>query len=272
MSNQHPSLTPFATKHIGMINWLGLWTLYKKEVWRFFKIFGQTIIAPAVTTFMFMMIFTLALSSAGGRAPIGIPYETFLAPGLVIMAILQNAYANTSSSFMTAKMQGNIVDLLMAPIGAGELTIAFSMAAVTRGIFIALMVIITMHFFTDIPYSHLWAMIYFGLVASFMLAFMGIIVGIWAEKWDQAASIQNFIIMPLSFLSGTFYSIDRLNGFWFTVSQFNPFFYLIDGFRYGMIGKSEADPMVGVIFTLSLTILLWFVCYKLIRSGYKLRP
>jgi ABC-2 type transport system permease protein len=271
MSEKQPDLIPFGTKRIGMINWLGLWTLYKKEVWRFFKIFGQTILAPAITTFMFMMIFTLALSSAGGRSQVGIPYETFLAPGLVMMAILQNAYANTSSSFMTAKMQGNIVDLLMAPIGAGELIIAFTLAAVTRGVFIGLVVIITMHFFTDIPYSHIGALLYFGLAASFMLSFLGILSGIWAEKWDQAAAVQNFIIMPLSFLSGTFYSIDRLSGFWYNVSQYNPFFYLIDGFRYGMIGKSEADPMIGVAFTLSLTIILWFLCYLLIRSGYKLK-
>jgi len=265
-----PDLHPYATKRIGAVNWLGVWTLYVKEVRRFFKVFGQTVMAPVVTTGLFMMIFTIALSG-GGRTSGEIAYPLFLAPGLAIMAVLQNSFANTISSMMSSKMQGNIIDLLLAPLGPGEITLAFVMAGVTRGILVGIFVISAMFIFTGLSFPNIWAILYFGISAAILLALIGLMAGIWAEKWDQSATISNFIIMPLSFLSGTFYSIDRLPGIWHTISQANPFFYLIDGFRYGFIDRAEGDLMTGILYIAALNIIFWIFCYKLLKSGYKLR-
>lgn len=265
-----PELHPYATKRIGTINRLGVWTLYVKEVRRFFKVFGQTVMAPVVTTGLFMMIFTIALSG-GGRYSGEIPFPMFLAPGLAIMSVLQNSFANTISSMMSSKMQGNIIDLLLAPLGPGEITLAFVMAGVTRGILVGFFVISAMFVFTEMNFPHIWAILYFGISAAMLLALIGLMAGIWAEKWDQSATISNFIIMPLAFLSGTFYSIDRLPGIWHSISQANPFFYLIDGFRYGFIDRAEGDLVTGVIYIGILNIICWIVCYKLLKSGYKLR-
>jgi len=265
------SLSPYAAKRIGPINWLGVWTLYKKEIHRFCKVFGQTVLSPVITTALFMTVFTVALGGSGRYAG-DISFELFLAPGLVIMAVLQNAFANTISSLMTAKMQGNIVDLLLAPIGAGEMTLAITMAAVTRAALVGVFVTLSMFLFVDLNIAHIWALLYYGLSAAIMLALLGIIAGIWAEKWEQSSSITNFIIVPLSFLSGTFYSIDRLPGIWHTISQLNPFFYLIDGFRYGIINHADGNLLIGIIYLAVLNSILGFVCYRMFSSGYKLRP
>ncbi|HEC01683.1 MAG: ABC transporter permease [Emcibacter sp.] len=265
------NLPAYGTKRIGAINWLGVWTLYTKEVRRFFKVVGQTVLSPVITTALFMTIFTIALG--GNRRYSGdIPFELFLAPGLVIMAVLQNAFANTISSLMTSKMQGNIVDLLLAPLGPGEMTLAFTLAAVTRAILVGGFVTASMFIFTSLSFPHIWALLYFGLSAAVMLALLGIMAGIWADKWEQSSSITNFVIVPLSFLSGTFYSIDRLPGIWHQISQLNPFFYLIDGFRYGIIDHADGNLMTGVIYIAILNILLGLACYRMFSSGYKLRP
>lgn len=265
------NLPAFATKKIGPINWLGVWTLYVKEVRRFLKVMGQTVLSPVITTSLFMTIFTIALGGSG-RYLGDIPFEQFLAPGLVTMAVLQNAFANTISSLMTSKMQGNIVDLLLAPLGPGEITLAFTLAAVTRATLVGIMVTTSMFLFVDLSFPNIWAVIYFGLSAAVMLALLGIMAGIWADKWEQSSSITNFIIVPLSFLSGTFYSIDRLPGIWHDISQLNPFFYLIDGFRYGIIDHADGNLVTGVIYIALLNITLSFICYHMFRSGYKLRP
>ncbi len=265
------SLSPYAAKRIGPINWLGVWTLYKKEIHRFCKVFGQTVLSPVITTALFMTVFTVALGGSGRYAG-DISFELFLAPGLVIMAVLQNAFANTISSLMTAKMQGNIVDLLLAPIGAGEMTLAITMAAVTRAALVGVFVTLSMFLFVDLNIAHIWALLYYGLSAAVMLALLGMIAGIWAEKWEQSSSITNFVIVPLSFLSGTFYSIDRLPGIWHTISQLNPFFYLIDGFRYGIIDQADGNLLIGIIYIAVLNSILGFVCYRMLSSGYKLRP
>lgn len=264
------NLPHFAEKRIGTINWLGVWTLYTKEVRRFFKVTGQTVLSPVITTALFMTVFTIALG--GSRRYSGdIPFALFLAPGLIIMAVLQNAFANTVSSLMTSKMQGNIIDLLLAPLGPGETTLAFTMAGVTRGVLVGVFVSLSMFFFTDMAFPNLWAVLYFSLSAAIMLALLGIIVGIWSEKWEQSSSITNFVIVPLSFLSGTFYSIDRLPGIWHSISQFNPFFYLIDGFRYGITDHADGNILTGVIYIAVLNAILWLVCYRMFKSGYKLR-
>ncbi|PCI34501.1 MAG: multidrug ABC transporter permease [Alphaproteobacteria bacterium] len=265
------NLPSFGSKRIGAINWLGVWTLYSKEVRRFCKVAGQTVFSPVITTALFMTIFTIALGGSG-RTIGEIPFGQFLAPGLVTMAILQNAFANTISSLMTSKMQGNIVDLLLAPLGPGEMTLAFTAAAVTRAALVGTCVTLSMLLFVDMSFSHIWALLYFGLSAAVMLALLGIMAGIWAEKWEQSSSITNFVIVPLSFLSGTFYSIDRLPGIWHDLSQLNPFFYLIDGFRYGMIDRADGNLMTGVVYIAVLNIILGLFCYRMFSTGYKLRP
>ncbi|RMF09449.1 MAG: multidrug ABC transporter permease [Alphaproteobacteria bacterium] len=261
----------YAVRRIGRVNWGGLYTLYLKEVWRFFKVITQTVVAPAVTTLLFMAIFTLALGGQG-RGVAGIPFEMFLAPGLIVMAILQNAFANTSSSIMIAKVQGNIVDVLMPPLSAGELTFAYTMGGVTRGLLVGVVVGVAMLLFTPIHVEHWWAVLYFSLNAALMLSLLGILTGIWAEKFDHTAAVTNFVVTPLSFLSGTFYSIDRLPGVWRDVSQFNPFFYMIDGVRYGFIGRADGSIATGVAVLAALNVALWVLCHALFKSGYKLRP
>ena len=261
---------PYAERRIGRVNWRGLYTLYLKEIWRFWKVITQTVLAPAVTTLLFMAIFTLAIGNRG-RVAADIPFESFLAPGLIVMAILQNAFANTSSSIMIAKVQGNIVDVLMPPLSAGELTFAYAMGGVTRGILVGLVVAVALVPFVHTGFSHIWAVVYFSLGAALMLSLLGILTGIWAEKFDHTAAITNFVITPLSFLSGTFYSIERLPDLWGKISQFNPFFYMIDGVRYGFIGRSDGSILTGVLVVAGLNLTLWILCHKLFKSGYKLR-
>jgi ABC-2 type transport system permease protein len=260
----------YAERRIGHVNWRGLYTLYLKEVWRFWKVITQTVLAPAVTTLLFMAIFTLAIGNRG-RVDADIPFESFLAPGLIVMAVLQNAFANTSSSIMIAKVQGNIVDVLMPPLSAGELTFAYAMGGVTRGILVGLIVALALAPFLHTGLSHIWAVLYFSIGAALMLSLLGMLTGIWAEKFDHTAAITNFVITPLSFLSGTFYSIDRLPGLWGQVSQFNPFFYMIDGVRYGFIGRSDGSILTGVLVVAGLNLALWILCHHLFKSGYKLR-
>ncbi|MDG1021442.1 MAG: ABC transporter permease [Emcibacteraceae bacterium] len=270
MANGDNSINEFQSKRMGSFNWSGFRTLYEKEVRRYLKVFGQTVGAPVVTTLMFMMIFTLALGGSD-RYMGDIPYSVFLAPGLIIMSVLQNSFANTSSSIIGSKMQGNIVDILLAPLGAKEIAMGYAFGGITRGLMVGCSVMIAMSFMTDLSFTHLWAILYFGLSGSMMLSLLGIMTGIWGQRFDQTSAISNFVIMPLSFLSGTFYSIDRLSGVWFQISQLNPFFYLIDGFRYGFTGQAEANTMVGALYILGINITLWVCCYRMFKSGYKLR-
>ena len=270
MSLKEKTINDFGTKRIGSFNWLGFRTLYEKEVRRYCKVFGQTVGAPVLTTLIFMMIFTLALGGTD-RYMGDVPYSVFLAPGLIIMSILQNSFANTSSSLIGSKMMGNIVDILLAPLGAKEIVMGYALGGITRGLMVGFFVTISMSFITDISLAHLWAILYFGISGAMMLSLLGVMTGVWGQRFDQTSAISNFVIMPLSFLSGTFYSIDRLSGVWYQISQANPFFYLIDGFRYGFTGQAEANPMIGVLYILSLNIILWIWCYKMFKSGYKLR-
>jgi ABC-2 type transport system permease protein len=270
MPGSEKAINEFKKKRMGSFNWSGFRTLYEKEVRRYCKVFGQTVGAPVITTLMFMMIFTLALG--GNDRYIGdIPYSVFLAPGLIIMSILQNSFANTASSIIGSKMQGNIVDILLAPLGAKEISLAYALGGITRGVMVGFFVLISMSIMTDLSFTHIWAILYFSVSGAMMLSLLGIMTGIWGQRFDQTSAISNFVIMPLSFLSGTFYSIERLSGIWYNISQVNPFFYLIDGFRYGFTGRAEADPMIGVCYILAINIVLWISCYKMFKSGYKLR-
>lgn len=262
-----PMLT---TRRIGPINWIGLRTLYVKEVRRFLKVFSQTILAPAVTTLIFMTIFALALG--GAVRTIGdVPFMIFLAPGLVMMAIVQNSFANTSSTIMIGKVQGCIVDVLMPPLSPSELTLAFAMGGVSRGILVAIVTATAMSVYVPLAIYDYAALIFYALAASMMLSLMGLIAGIWAEKFDSMAAVTNFMITPLAFLSGTFYSVERLPEPWFTVSQINPFFYMIDGFRYAFIGRADGSLLIGILILTISNALLWFTVRRMFVNGYKLK-
>jgi ABC-2 type transport system permease protein len=264
------ALLPPRLRSFGAVNWIGLWTLYVKEVRRFFKVFMQTVAAPVVTTLLFLAIFLLALGG-GGRQIAGIPYVEFLVPGLIMMAITQNAFANTSSSLVIGKMQGNIVDVLTPPLSPAELTIGMALGGATRGAIVGLVVGLVLTPIAAIHVSSLAAILFYGIAASLLMSLLGIIAGLWADKFDHIATITNFVVTPLTFLSGTFYSIGQLPEPWRLVAHLNPFFYMIDGFRYGFTGLAEASLVVGVTLMalLDLALLAW--CHRLFVTGYKLK-
>ncbi len=265
----------FGARRFGAVNWLGLWTLYVKEVRRFLKVITQTVIAPVVSTLLFLVVFTQAFGAAR-PAVAGVPFVEFLAPGLMMMAILTNAFTNSSSSILIGKVQGNIVDVLMPPLSAAELTVAFVAGAATRGLLVGFITGVTSAAFmaatgAEMRIEALWPIVYFSLAAAIIFALLGVIGGVWAEKFDNLAAVTNFVITPLTFLSGTFYSIERLPAPFQTASHYNPVFYLIDGFRSGFTGVAESHLGIGVLMTLTLMIALAIWCYALLRSGYKLK-
>jgi ABC-2 type transport system permease protein len=251
-------------------NWTGVRTLYMREVRRFIKVKTQTILAPMVTTLLFLAIFSLAL---GGRTRMigDVPLLEFLAPGLIMMAIAQNAFANSSSSIIVAKIQGNIVDTLMPPFSSHELTFGIAMGGATRGLMVGVFVSIGMIVFVDIKIMHFSFLFYHAIMAALMLSLLGLIGGIWAEKFDQMSALTNFIITPLSFLSGTFYSIQRLPEEIQLLAHFNPFFYMIDGFRYGMLDQADGSLLAGIIVMAAINVFLWGVSVWMFSSGYKLK-
>jgi ABC-2 type transport system permease protein len=266
-----PRAKAYSERRIGAVNWLGVWTLYTKEVQRFLKVTLQTVLAPAVTAILFFAIFTVAFG--GSSRTVGdIPFSQFLVPGLIMMAIVQNSFANTSSSLLIAKVQGTIVDVLMPPLSAGELTTAIAMGGLSRGMLVAASVALPLMPFVEITLYHPLVAIYFAVSASLLLSLMGMLGGIWADKFDHMAAITNFVIMPLSFLSGTFYSITKLPEVWQTVCQFNPFFYMIDGFRYAFINHSDGSIAKGMVIMFCLNAALWLVCHQVFKKGYRLKP
>lgn len=257
-------------KPIPMSNGLAVWTLYAREVRRFLKVYTQTLMAPVVTTLLFLAVFTLALGRSVETIH-GIPFAQFLAPGLMMMAIAQNAFANTSSSILIAKVQGNIVDTLMPPLSPHDLTLGFALGGATRGVFCGAIVAIAMAFFVPVEIHNFWLILYHGCMAALMLSLLGMIGGIWSEKFDHMAAMTNFVITPLSFLSGTFYSIERLPEAGKVLAHFNPFFYMIDGFRAGFIGQSDAPVLTGIIVMAAINTVLWLVCYRMFKAGYRLK-
>lgn len=262
--------TPPAPRRIRRVNWIGVWTLYRKEVWRFIKVINQTVAAPVVTTLLFLAVFTLAL---GRDVQLGatISFPMFLAPGLVMMSLLQSAFANTSSSIVGAKMQGNIVDLLMPPLGPGELVTAFALGAVTRGLFVGTVTTVAMAVVVGFTMPSPLLALYFATMGALFFGLLGVAAGIWAEKFDHLSAVTNFAVTPLTFLSGTFYSIDRLPGMWNTLAHFNPVFWLIDGFRAGMIGWSDSAPWIGGAAIAVLDVALFALCWRLFATGWKLK-
>ncbi|HEV7368053.1 ABC transporter permease [Arenibaculum sp.] len=262
--------TPPLPRDVGLVNWVGLWTLYHREVRRFLKVYTQTIAAPVVTTLLFYAIFALALGGVVRRAG-NVPFLEFLAPGLVMMSMAQNAFANTSSSMVISKVQGNIVDVLMPPLSGIELALGFVLGGVTRGLVVGTATTLAILAFVPIGIHSPFFVVYHAVMASMMLALLGLIGGIWAEKFDHIAAFTNFVVTPLTFLSGTFYTVDRLpEPFWW-VAHANPFFYMIDGFRYGFIGQSDGTLAVGVAVLAGTNLLLWALLLRMIATGYKLK-
>ena len=257
-------------RRFGLINWIGAWTLYKKEVLRFLIVWIQTIFSPLISSLLFLGVLSLAIGSDRGDV-LGVPFITFLAPGLISMQVIQQSFSHSSSSFMIGKIQGNIVDILYAPLSPAEVTISISLAAVTRSVMIAAVTIIIFKLIINLEISNYLLLIIFTLLSSFILGNIGIIAGLWAEKFDHMATVTNFVIIPLSFLSGTFYSIERLPEFLQIVSKINPFFYMIDGFRYSFIGKADGSILVGLLYLTVLSFVSWFVTYILYKKGYKIK-
>jgi ABC-2 type transport system permease protein len=248
----------------------GMWTLFKKELLRFWKVSFQTVAAPVITALLYLLIFSHVLEERVQVYP-GVSYTAFLIPGLVMMSMLQNAFANSSSSLIQSKVMGNIVFLLLTPLSYWEFFTAFLAAAVIRGLTVGLGVYLVAIFYALPPMEHPFMILLFALSGSAMMGAMGIIAGIWADKFDQMAAFQNFIIMPLSFLSGVFYSIHSLPPFWQKMSHLNPFFYVIDGFRYGFFGVSDISPWLSLSVVLTSFFALSLATLRLLKSGYKLR-
>lgn len=256
---------------IGRINGIGLFTLYRREVMRFLKIFGQTIAAPVVTTWLFMTVFVVAIGDRINPDD-DTAFVIFLAPGLVMMTALQNAFASTSSSLVIGKMQGNIIDVIMPPLGPAEVFCAMTAAGITRGILVGVVTMATLVVF-GIPIlpEHALAAVWFLAISSAIMAVAGLITGLWADRFDSLAAVTNFMLQPLVFLSGTFYTIDRLPPPFETIALYNPVFYMIDGFRYAMVGTASVSPVMGAT-VLPLTLLLLGGCaFLMLKSGYKLK-
>ena len=257
---------------IRSVNWRGLQTLYVKEVHRFFKVQLQTIWAPAMTTLLYLVIFTVAMGR-GRAAVMGVPFADFIAPGLIMMGMLNNSFANSSFSLLVGKIQGNIVDYLMPPLSTGELIAAIIGAAVTRAVLVGLAVWGAMLLWPGVHVlpNHPVAAIWFGLMGATMLAFLGMLTSIWADKFDHAAAVTNFVIIPLTLLSGTFYSMDRVAPLFQAISHANPFFYVISGFRYGFLRVADSPVTIGAVLLLAINFGLGALCYSLVNRGWKLK-
>ena len=254
------------------VNWAGFLALYWKEVRRFFKVQLQTVWAPSITTLLFLVIFTVAIGRAD-RSVMGAPFADFIAPGLICMGMLQNAFANSSFSMLVGKIQGTIIDYLTPPLSVGELLAALVTASMTRAFLVGFAVWLAMFLWpgVDVGVEHWWAVLWFGIMGSAMLSFLGVLTPIWAEKFDHAAAVTNFVVAPLALLSGTFYSIDRLAPAFQAVSHANPFFYAISGFRYGFLGEADSPVVVGALVLLAINIGLALLCYLLLKSGWKIK-
>ncbi|SNR78227.1 ABC-2 type transport system permease protein [Methylobacillus rhizosphaerae] len=251
-------------------NWRGAWTLFRKELLRFWRVSFQTVAAPVMTAVLYLLVFSHVLE---GRVQVypGVGYTSFLIPGLIMMSLLQNAFANSSSSLIQSKVMGNLIFVLLTPISYLGFYLAFLAAAIIRGLVVGLGIYLVAIIFVDLPLEHPWWILAFALLGSGLLGTFGIIAGIWAEKFDQMAAFQNFVIMPLSFLSGVFYSIHSLPPFWQQVSHLNPFFYMIDGFRYGFFGTGDISPFISLGVVAGCFFALSLITLQMLKSGYRLR-
>ncbi len=257
-------------RRFGLVNWVGAKHLYLKEINRFLVVWAQTLLSPLITSLLFLSVLSLALGNERGNV-LGYPFITFLAPGLIAMQIIQQGFSHSSSSIMIGKIQGNIVDMLFAPLSASEVTLSIILAAVTRSLLIAVISIVFFSLFVDIFITNVFIIFIYAFLGSFILGAAGFCAGLWAEKFDHMATVTNFFIIPLSFLSGTFYTIDKLPNFLQSLSVINPFFYMIDGFRYGFLGKSDGSITVGLIYLSILALTTWLASFYLYKKGYKIK-
>ena len=257
-------------RRFGLVNWIGLYSLYVKEVSRFLIVWAQTLLSPLVSSLLFLSVLTLALGNDRGDV-LGYSFISFLAPGLIVMSIVQQSFSHSVSSLMIGKIQGNIIDTLLAPLSAVEVTLAIIFAAVTRGLVILIISIVVFSLIVEI---HIYSIFYIfigAFLGTFILGALGFITGLWAEKFDHTATITNFIITPLSFLSGVFYSIERLPDFFQSISKINPFFYIIDICRFGFLGTSDGSIGIGLVYLTILSIIVWLISYYLYKIGYKIK-
>ena len=257
-------------KRFGFVNWVGFKSLWLKECNRFMTVWQQTLLSPLVSSLLFLSVLSLALGNDRGDV-LGYSFISFLAPGLIAMSILTQSFSHSVSSLMIGKIQGNIVDMLYAPLSALEVSMAIILAAITRSFLIAIISIVVFSLIVEIHINNIYYILIFGFLSSFILGSLGFITGLWAEKFDHTATVTNFIITPLSFLSGVFYSIDKLPSFFQTISYLNPFFYMIDGFRYGFLGTSDGSINLGIIYLTILSFIMWFMAFYLYKKGYKIK-
>ena len=257
-------------KVFSLVNWIGFKSLWQKECNRFMAVWQQTLLSPLVSSLLFLSVLSLALGNNRGNV-LGYPFISFLAPGLIAMSVLTQSFSHSVSSLMIGKIQGNIVDMLYAPLSALEVSIAIILAAMTRSLLIAIISIVVFSSIVKIPIDNVLFIFIFGFLSSFILGSLGFITGLWAEKFDHTATVTNFIITPLSFLSGVFYSIKKLPEFFQTISHINPFFYMIDGFRYGFLGTSDGSIKVGLIYLIILSFIMWYIAFYLYKKGYKIK-
>ena len=254
----------------GFVNYVGFISLYSRECSRFFVVWAQTLLSPLVSSLLFLSVLSLALGSQRGDV-LGHSFIVFLAPGLIIQSMMLQSFSHSSSSLMISKMQGNIIDLLYAPLSALEVSISIILAAVTRSIIIGIVSTLVFFLIVDIKITNIIFVFYSAFFGSFFIGSLGFITGLWATKFDHTATITNFIITPLAFLSGVFYTIDKLPSIFQTVSYFNPFFHIINIFRYGFLGVSDGNIYFGIIYLPLLSLSAWFIAYILYRNGYKIK-
>ena len=259
-----------AVKKFSFVNWIGFKSLWLKECNRFMTVWQQTLLSPLVSSLLFLSVLSLAIGNNRGDV-LGYSFINFLAPGLIAMSILTQSFSHSVSSLMIGKIQGNIVDMLYAPLSTLEVSMAIILAALTRSFLIAIISIAVFSLIVDITIHSIFYIFVFGFLGAFILGSLGFITGLWAEKFDHTATVTNFIITPLSFLSGVFYSIDKLPELFQKISHINPFFYMIDGFRYGFLGKADGSITVGLIYLSILSIIIWYVAFLLYKKGYKIK-
>ena len=257
-------------RRFGLINWIGFYSLYKKETLRFLIVFGQTIVGPVLTGILFLIVISIAWGDDRGQV-LGLPFIEFLAPGLISMQVIQQAFSHSSSSILMGKVMGNIVDLIGSPLSAAEVTLAIVLASVTRSFIICIVSIICFNLLVDVKVVNYYYFFAYLIFSSFFMGSLGFIAGMWAEKFDNMATVTNFIIVPLSFLSGAFYSIERLPDFLKSISNYNPFFHMIDGLRFSMIGTSDGSTTFGLSYLLSFNLIFWCTAYYLYKKGYKIK-
>ena len=257
-------------RQFGRINYVGLVALWYRECSRFFIVWAQTLLSPLVSSLLFLSVLTLALGNERGDV-LGYSFITFLAPGLIIQSMILQSFSHSVSSFMISKMQGNLVDILYAPLSSFEVSFAIIMAAVTRSILIGFISIVVFIFIVELPIKNIFYILYAAFFGSFFIGSLGFITGLWATKFDHTATVTNFILQPLSFLSGVFYTIDRLPEFFQSISSVNPFFHIINIFRYGFLGKSDGDMSFGMIYIPILALVGWLVAFYLYKKGYKIK-